>query len=432
MPLTQPKRTDRSDWLMQVAYTTLRLFLRNGLQNHAAATAFYFMLSATPLLLLLALGTQWLTRLAETSNLATIMLAALYEQLHLDALTEMGFIPSQSHLTAGGVGLLTLVLSSRGLVNAAQSAFKTIFPDEPRRRPVLMAWLMPLVIIPIAFMLVGLAAAIHVILGYLGQVELLGAQTAHALRLLSSLFAGAILWALIALAYWRMPATRPEPRLAALLAMLATLSLAALIFGFDLFFKVERYRAVYGALGGVVFILIGAYFAAIVFYLWAQCLYALGKVDVAALEKLIIGSGVAGNALEGYVFGRADRLLNKYGRAYTPGEMLISEGDAESRDAFYLHSGRVALFKNIQGHQEPLGSLEQGQFFGEMAYLLGEARTATITAETEVVALVLPPRMLEELMGYSAPLSRRIVNTLAQRLMRMNQAAARESAPRQD
>lgn len=101
-PLKLPQRTDRADWLMQVAFTTVRLFMRNGLQNHAAATVFYFMLSATPLLLLLAYGTQWLAKLAETSNLATISFAALYEQLHLDALTEMGFIPSQARLSAGG------------------------------------------------------------------------------------------------------------------------------------------------------------------------------------------------------------------------------------------------------------------------------------------------------------------------------------------
>ncbi len=423
---TLPQRTDRLDWLMQVAYTTFRLFARNGLQNHAAATAFYFMLSATPLLLLLAWGTQWLAMLAETSNLATIMLAALYEQLHLDTLTEMGFIPSQTRLAAGGVGLATLVLSSRGLVSAVQSAFKAVFPEEERHRPVWLTWLLPLVIIPIAFLLVGLTATVHVVLGFLAQIDLLGAQTTSLLKLLSSLAGAGIVWLMIALAYWRMPTSRPTLRLAALLALFATLSLATLLLGFELFFKLERYRAVYGALGGVVFILIGSYLAAIVFYLWAQCLYALGKVDVAALEKLLTRlSGAGASKLEGFVFGRADRLLNKYGRHYALGDTLIREGDASSKEAFYLYSGRVGLLKDIQGRQEKLGSLDEGQFFGEMAYLLGEARTASIVAETDVVALVLPPSMLEELMNYSAPLSRRIVNTLAQRLMRMNQAAAR-------
>ena len=39
-------------WLLQLGYTTARLFKQNSLQNHAAATSFYFLLSATPLLLL--------------------------------------------------------------------------------------------------------------------------------------------------------------------------------------------------------------------------------------------------------------------------------------------------------------------------------------------------------------------------------------------
>jgi membrane protein len=420
-----PQRTDRADWLMQVAFTTARLFIRNGLQNHAAATAFYFMLSATPLLLLLAYGTHWLARLAETSNLATIMLAALYEQLHLDSLTEMGFIPSQAQLTAGGVGILTLIVSSRGLVNAVQSAFKAIFPEEGMHRPMLLAWVMPLIIIPIAFILVGLTAGIQVILGFLGEIEMLGGQATAMLKLLSSLLAFVIVWGMILLAYWRLPSHRQALGLAAVLALLATLSLGVLVFGFDFFFKVERYRSLYGALGGVVFILIGTYLAAIVFYLWAQCLYALGKVDVAALEKLMLADGAGTGKLESYVFGRADRLLNKYGRHYAPGDTLITEGDA-SQEAFFLYGGQVGLFKAMHGKQERLGELDAGQFFGEMAYLLNEPRAATVVAETEVVALVLPPRMLEELMTYSAPLSRRIVNTLAQRLMRMNQSVARQ------
>ena len=59
-----------------------------------------------------------------------------------------------------------------------------------------------------------------------------------------------------------------------------------------------------------------------------------------------------------------------------------------------------------------------------MAYLLGEKRTATVTAQTEVVVLALPPALLEELMRYSAPLARRIIGALCQRLQRMNEAVA--------
>ncbi|MFP5402554.1 MAG: hypothetical protein ACLGH1_11475, partial [Gammaproteobacteria bacterium] len=46
-PTLPPPRGTLS-WLLQLAYTTARLFKQNSLQNHAAATSFYFLLSATP------------------------------------------------------------------------------------------------------------------------------------------------------------------------------------------------------------------------------------------------------------------------------------------------------------------------------------------------------------------------------------------------
>ena len=68
--------------------------------------------------------------------------------------------------------------------------------------------------------------------------------------------------------------------------------------------------------------------------------------------------------------------------------------------------------------------LQAGHVFGETAIFSERPRTASVRAKTEVTALVLPPELLEELMRYSAPLSRRIIGALAQRLMRMNQSAA--------
>jgi membrane protein len=410
------------DWLIQVAYTTWRLFMKNSLQNHAAATAFYFMLSATPLLLLLSYGMQWLGKLAETYVPATMLFAALYNQLQLESLTAVGFLPKQTQLAAGGVGLLTLLLSSRGLVNAVQSAFTIIFPEEARRKFV-KTWLLPLIIIPIAFGLLGLASLVQAALHFFSQVELIGAYQATLLQGLNTVFMALVAWLLIFLAYWRLPVSRPPLRHTAIVALLAAISLFFLLVLFRHFFRLENYQSLYGALGGVVFVLIGTYFACVVFYLWAQCLFAVTRVDVEALEKLFLGgSGEGAGKLEGFVFGRANRLLEKYGHTFQPGEILITEGGG-GQDAFFLYSGTAAAYKNANGGELKLGILNEGQLFGEMAYLLKEKRTATVKAETEVVALVLPPEMLEQLMRHSAPLSRRIIDTLCQRLEKMNQAA---------
>lgn len=419
----QEKQQNRLDWLAQAFYTAWRLFVKNELSNHAAAAAFYFLLSAAPLVLLLIYGAQWLARLAETSNLASILLAALYEQFQLDRLSELGVIPRKAALFAGGVGLLTLLLSSRGLVNALQSAFRVIFPDEAKRN-IVFSWALPLLIIPLAFALVGISVVIQAIIGFLASIEMLGSASGAFFQALNLLLRLGLLWGLLYLVLRRLPLRRPPPRPTLAVSGLALLTLGLLYLGFGHFYRIEKYQAVYGALGGVVFILIGVYLACLAFFFWAQFLYALTKVDIAALEKLFLGGAQeqGRGKLENIVFARDNRLLAKYGRHYDDGETLIEEGDG-SREAFLLYSGKVGLFKAIGGREKRLGELGAGELFGEMAYLLDERRSASVRAEGEVIALVLPPAMLEELMRYSAPLSRRIIGGLAGRLMRMNQAA---------
>jgi len=201
--------------------------------------------------------------------------------------------------------------------------------------------------------------------------------------------------------------------------------MALLLVVFGAFFKLENFLSLYGALGSVVFVLIGAYFTFLLLYLWAQALYAFGKADIDALEKLFLGrSGEGANKLEAYVFGDINRLLEKYGEIHPAGHTLIEEGD-DSRTTYLLYAGRAAVYKNTEDGRRRLGELKEGQLFGEMAYLLNEQRTASVVADTEMTVLALPPQIMEELMQHSAPISRRIIDTLCQRLERMNLASPR-------
>ncbi|MFO7541301.1 MAG: YhjD/YihY/BrkB family envelope integrity protein [Thiobacillus sp.] len=417
-PALPPTRGTLS-WLLQLAYTTVRLFGQNGLQNHAAATAFYFLLSATPLLLLLSYALQLLGHIAENSVPATILMAALYNQLQLESLTELGFIPRQAKLAAGSVGLATLVLSSRGLVHAVQGAFRIIFPDQ-KKHNLVVSWVMPLIILPVLFLLMGVATVAQVTLSFLAQNDFIGTGNAQVLKALNSLFGFLMVWGLLFTAYWRLPRRHPPARVAAAFSLGAGLSLVMLLVLFGIFFKLENYNNLYGAVGGVVFVLIGAFFAFMLLYLWAQALYAYGKVDIAALEKLFLGgSGEGASKLEAYVFGDIHRLLEKYGQIHPAGSTLIEEGD-DSRIAYFLYAGRALVYKNTDDGRRKLGELSEGQLFGEMAYLLSENRTASVVADTELTVLALPPAIMEELMRHSAPLSRRIIDTLCKRLERMN------------
>ena len=66
---------------------------------------------------------------------------------------------------------------------------------------------------------------------------------------------------------------------------------------------------------------------------------------------------------------------------YAGGSTICAEG--EPGDAMYLvFKGSVVITK--KGWKEPVARLKAGDFFGEMALLFGEPRSATVTAEGEL------------------------------------------------
>jgi serine/threonine protein kinase len=74
------------------------------------------------------------------------------------------------------------------------------------------------------------------------------------------------------------------------------------------------------------------------------------------------------------------------------GETIIQEGEID--DSFYvLISGQVA----VKTGSKKLAVLEKGQCFGEMAYLTGEARSATIITKEECIILKISSTLLNGL-----------------------------------
>ena len=66
-------------------------------------------------------------------------------------------------------------------------------------------------------------------------------------------------------------------------------------------------------------------------------------------------------------------------RFFDVGDVIFSEGDTSS-DMFIVQEGKVAVTKDVAGHEVFLAVLERGDFFGEMALLDGQPRHATCYA----------------------------------------------------
>lgn len=126
--------------------------------------------------------------------------------------------------------------------------------------------------------------------------------------------------------------------------------------------------------------------------------YPTRTLHVERFRKISMPEGDAGTVVERLsavdVFAplSADEILMlaraAVSHVFAPGETVIRAGDPGS-SMFVVHNGRVAVQINDKGRLRTVATLNEGDFFGEMALFTGEPRTANVVAleETEVLEI---------------------------------------------
>ena len=71
------------------------------------------------------------------------------------------------------------------------------------------------------------------------------------------------------------------------------------------------------------------------------------------------------------------------------GEPILEEG-TWAYYGYVLKSGKAKVFKNIDGRQVLIGTLKEGDIFGEVAFLGGAKRTASVIADGDVEVDMIP------------------------------------------
>jgi CRP/FNR family cyclic AMP-dependent transcriptional regulator len=107
-------------------------------------------------------------------------------------------------------------------------------------------------------------------------------------------------------------------------------------------------------------------------------------------------------------------------RRYAAGDEIL-RADEPGTSFFAIVQGEVKVFvESIDGREVVLGHLQTGDFFGEMAPLEGEPRSASVTALADSEIVVLERDDLLAAMSRDFRLTRRILATLCARLRRAN------------
>ena len=108
---------------------------------------------------------------------------------------------------------------------------------------------------------------------------------------------------------------------------------------------------------------------------------------------------------------------------YAPGELIFRRGDAGD-SMFIINRGRVEVqLPTSNGNLQRVAVLESGNFFGEMALLTGEPRTADINALTEVEILEVRKSAIKQLLGENAQLAEALSRKLAERQAELQEYA---------
>jgi len=112
--------------------------------------------------------------------------------------------------------------------------------------------------------------------------------------------------------------------------------------------------------------------------------------------------------------------LQKYLKTYQKGDVLFVEGD-ESQDLYFLVSGHLEVLK---GDKKIAEIMEPGTLFGELSFLLGAKRTATLQAENQVRVLRIPKNEVSTFLKDFPAVAEKITQIIARRLDESSQAVA--------
>jgi len=410
------------------------LYGKRELANHAAAGAYAFLLSATPAFLVLLAISSWFVRGSDSA--AEALKAVLGEILGPHTLEGIARAYLSKPLTgfAAVFGIVNLVWAARLLVASIQRGLRIIWADTGQVRPVRESLLTFAVEIVLLFAVIALLAASQVARIVLDSVRDLAVR-GTLLKLFRAVYSAVPHAALFLFSYgtYRLvPPVRPRHVHCLAGAALCAATYAALKVVFGAARNIARYDLLYGVLGNLILGLIDVYLFFSLYFFFAGFVYVLGSFDALLLGRYLHRSHGKSRAAgsEASLAARLPlRLLRRYGREYPAGCRIFSAGD-EGNEVFLLREGEVGIFQEPPGGGDPvrISTVRPGEFFGEMAYLLGDKRMASTIALTPVAALALPVGLFERFLAVDAKASRRLVKLLSARLSETTRWAAEAQA----
>ena len=119
----------------------------------------------------------------------------------------------------------------------------------------------------------------------------------------------------------------------------------------------------------------------------------------------------------------------KLGKIYPDGAIIAREGDVGDK-MYIIQSGRVRVTREADGVEIPLVELKEGDFFGEMALIEREVRSATVRAVGEASLLSIDKKSFLRRVHEDPSLAYRILERMSRRIRELTIEVAQLKAGR--
>lgn len=125
-------------------------------------------------------------------------------------------------------------------------------------------------------------------------------------------------------------------------------------------------------------------------------------------------------------FTKHSNVISENTKTIKEGECLITEG-AQSSEMFWVLNGKFRITKsNTEGKSIIIGEAKAGELLGEMSFLDGQTRSATVTATEDSEVLVIPHKRFIDVIEGQPRWFRGLMMTLSHRLRNANKLLSRK------
>lgn len=352
---------------------SVKSFQKNGGFERSATLAFCGFLGLIPLLLLAAFILGRLAGRAEDGPQTLDRAVSQFLPLSHEWITKEIYTLSRERAW-GFVTAIVLVWAVTPLAAALRNTFRAIFLPERRASFFLGKLFDLLFVLATLVAFIALVAARPFLSVALGVVAREFSYLALPVRAVGPF----LILSLFLLVFYRVfvpVRTRWAHRLIGALTAAALLSAMGPLFTLILKYNPD-YGVTFGSLKAIFFVFVWVYYAFAIILFGAELMANLARRDALVLRGLLAG---------GTETRKRSRLLEKFASAWAEGAVIFREGD-EGEETFVVRRGAVALTRKGR----PFRVIKPGEYFGEMAMLLGGPRTMTATVagpDTELVKI---------------------------------------------